>query len=48
MGKVFNNYIGGKWVASDSGKTFDNINPANTDEKIGAFQSSSREDMEKA
>ena len=48
MGKVFNNYIGGKWVASVSGKTFDNINPANTDEKIGAFQSSSREDMEKA
>ena len=48
MNKVFNNYIGGKWVASVSGKTFDNINPANTDEKIGAFQASTREDVEKA
>ena len=36
MGKVFNNYIGGNWVASVSEKTFDNIHPANTDEKIGA------------
>ncbi len=48
MNKVFNNYIGGKWVASVSGKTFDNINPANTDEKIGAFQASTREDVDKA
>ena len=48
MSKVFNNYIGGKWVASVSGKTFDNINPANTDEKIGAFQASTREDVDKA
>ncbi len=48
MNKVFNNYIGGKWVASVSGKTFDNINPANTDEKIGAFQASTREDVGKA
>ena len=48
MNKVFNNYIGGKWVVSVSGKTFDNINPANTDEKIGAFQASTREDVDKA
>ena len=48
MSKVFNNYIGGEWVPSVSGKTFDNINPANTDEKIGAFQASVRQDVERA
>src|SRR5690606_6029608 len=31
---VFSNYIDGEWV---SGDTFDNRNPANTDELVGQF-----------
>ena len=46
--QVFNNYINGEWVASKSGKTFPNINPANTDETIGLFQSSNADDVDQA
>ena len=40
MTDTFRNYIGGKWVESKSGKTFANINPANTNEVVGQFQAS--------
>ena len=46
--KVFQNYINGQWVDSKSGKTFPNINPANTDETIGLFQASNAEDVNEA
>ena len=46
--KVYKNYIDGEWVASESGHTFDNINPANTNELVGIFQKSSRQDVENA
>lgn len=45
---VFKNYINGEWVDSKSGKTFPNINPANTEETVGLFQSSNAEDVEQA
>ena len=45
---VFKNYINGEWVESASGKTFPNINPANTDETIGLFQSSNADDVDRA
>ena len=45
---VFKNYINGECVQSKSGKTFPNINPANTEETVGLFQSSSAEDVELA
>ena len=45
---VFKNYINGEWVDSKSGKTFPNINPANTDETVGLFQASVAEDIEEA
>ena len=48
MAEIFKNFVGGEWKPSVSGKTFDNINPADTDDKVGEFQSSSREDMERA
>src|ERR1041384_2165369 len=41
-------YINGEWVASKSGKTFPNINPANTDETVGLFQSSNADDVDQA
>ena len=45
---VFKNYINGEWVESAAGKTFPNINPANTDETIGLFQSSNADDVDRA
>jgi aldehyde dehydrogenase (NAD+) len=45
---VSDNYIDGRWVASSSGKTFENRNPANTGDLIGLFQDSSRADVEAA
>ena len=35
--RVYKNFIGGEWVESKSGKTYENRNPANTDEVIGHF-----------
>jgi len=45
---VFKNYINGEWVDSKSGKTFPNINPANTEETVGLFQASNTEDANDA
>lgn len=46
--QVFKNYINGEWTESGSGKTFSNINPANTDEIIGNFQASNADDVNNA
>src|SRR5688572_1785334 len=43
--KTFRNYIGGEWTESKSGKTFANINPADTDETVGLFQASNADDV---
>jgi len=48
MENTFRNCLGGKWVESGSGKTFANINPANTNEVLGCFQRSTGEDVERA
>ncbi len=47
-GPVFKNFINGKWVDSESGQTFENRNPANTDELVGHFQKSTPNDVKKA
>jgi alpha-ketoglutaric semialdehyde dehydrogenase len=44
MTRVYKNYIGGQWVESSSGQTFNSINPADRSEVIGVFQRSNRED----
>ena len=46
--RVYRNFIGGEWVESATGRTFENRNPANTDELIGTFQDSNAEDVERA
>jgi len=38
--RIFKNFINGEWVESRSGKAYENRNPANTDELIGMFVSS--------
>jgi alpha-ketoglutaric semialdehyde dehydrogenase len=46
--EAFKNYIDGKWSASESGKEFDDINPADTDDIVGRFSASSAIDAEAA
>jgi alpha-ketoglutaric semialdehyde dehydrogenase len=45
---TYPNYIDGTWAPSDSGETFENRNPANTDDLIGVFQKSTGRDVEAA
>ena len=42
------NYIDGQWVASKSGKTFEDRNPADSDDLIGTFQESNADDLNAA
>src|SRR5436853_5417370 len=46
--RIFKNFINGEWVESRSGKAYENRNPANTDELIGMFVSSTGEDVDAA
>jgi aldehyde dehydrogenase (NAD+) len=45
---VFNNFVDGQWTASSSGRVFENRNPANADDLIGAFQESTPDDAQRA
>jgi alpha-ketoglutaric semialdehyde dehydrogenase len=45
---TYTNYIDGEWRPSTSGQTFENRNPANTDDLIGIFQKSTCADVEAA
>ena len=45
---TYKNYIDGEWVASSSGRTIENRNPANTDDLIGVFQESTAADVNAA
>src|SRR5215217_8301163 len=45
---TYGNYIDGQWVPSASGETFENRNPANTEDLIGVFQKSTKGDVEAA
>jgi alpha-ketoglutaric semialdehyde dehydrogenase len=46
--RIFKNFINGEWKDSYSGKAYENRNPANTDELIGMFVSSTSEDVDAA
>ncbi len=48
MSEVFSNYIGGKWVPSKGGGTFESRNPARPDEVLGLFQHSTHADVDAA
>jgi acyl-CoA reductase-like NAD-dependent aldehyde dehydrogenase len=45
---IYKNFINGEWVASVSGRTFENVNPASRNELIGYFQQSGTEDVDAA
>ncbi|HEX9149246.1 MAG TPA: aldehyde dehydrogenase family protein [Thermoanaerobaculia bacterium] len=42
------NFIDGEWMPSASGRTLDNRNPADSDDLVGVFPESGREDVEAA
>lgn len=46
--QVFQNYIGGQWVDSQTGQTEKNSNPADTQDEVGYFQASEAVDAEHA
>src|SRR5260221_1148894 len=46
--KVFKNFIGGEWIESRSGQTYENLNPADTRDVIGVFQRSDNRDVDDA
>ena len=43
--RAYLNLIGGKWIASRSGKTFENRNPARPSDLVGTFPESGPEDV---
>lgn len=46
--KVYKNLIGGQWMESRTGRTFENRNPADARDLVGVFQRSGREDVDAA
>ena len=48
MAGQFLNFIGGEWIASRTGTSFANVNPANVDEIVGLFQASAGDDADAA
>src|SRR5262252_2579026 len=46
--KAYKNLIGGEWVESRSGQTYENLNPADTRDVIGVFQRSDMRDVDDA
>lgn len=46
--KTYHNYIDGKWVASESGEMFENINPADNRDIAGRFPLSTSDDVNRA
>jgi aldehyde dehydrogenase (NAD+) len=48
MAEVYKNYINGEWVESKTGETFENRNPADTDDLVGVFQKSDANDVDAA
>jgi alpha-ketoglutaric semialdehyde dehydrogenase len=48
MTQKYQNYIGGRWCDSVGGRTFDDVNPADTEEVVARCQQSTVEDIERA
>lgn len=48
MAKEYRNYIGGEWIPAASGRTFEDINPADRGEVLGLFPRSDATDVDRA
>ena len=47
MSEMYKNYVNGEWIESTSKETISSINPADSDDLIGYFQSSTIDDADK-
>ncbi|MFC1480634.1 aldehyde dehydrogenase family protein [Candidatus Neomarinimicrobiota bacterium] len=48
MSKKYQNFIAGEWCESETGRRFDNVNPADHSDMVGSFPKSSAKDVERA
>jgi alpha-ketoglutaric semialdehyde dehydrogenase len=48
MSAEFRNYVAGEWIASSTGRTFADVNPADTRDVVGRFQASGEADARAA
>jgi alpha-ketoglutaric semialdehyde dehydrogenase len=48
MAQPYQNYIGGEWIAAASGRTFEDVNPAERGDLLGAFPRSDSTDVDRA
>ena len=46
--KTFENFVAGKWSPPSSGEYFENVNPADTSDRVGRFPLSNAQDVERA
>src|SRR5579871_6377656 len=46
--KVYKNFIDGEWVEASTGETFEDRNPADTNDVVGIFQKSGKADVDAA
>ncbi len=46
--KIYKNFVDGEWVETQTGETFENVNPADTREVVGIFQRSGPADVDSA
>src|SRR5215211_8861896 len=45
---IYRNFINGEWVESESSRTIENINPADTDDVLGTVRQATREEARRA
>ncbi|MCH7528208.1 MAG: aldehyde dehydrogenase family protein [Candidatus Marinimicrobia bacterium] len=48
MTRAYQNFIAGEWCDSDSGRRFDNVNPADHGDIVGTFPKSTSQDVDRA
>src|SRR5438067_125811 len=45
---IYRNFINGEWVESESTRTVENVNPANTDDALGTIRQATRDEARRA
>ncbi|MFZ5861391.1 MAG: aldehyde dehydrogenase family protein [Nitrospirota bacterium] len=48
MAQTYHNYIGGQWAPSESGRTFENVNPSDIASVLGVYPRSTARDVDRA
>ena len=45
---IYRNFINGEWVESESSRMVENVNPADTDDRLGTFRQATRDEARRA